>query len=66
MVVVRAALSDVQGELKRAVSNKIALDATLDGTQIESNQTCTGYNELLVSMHSELERTYVEFSLRRG
>ena len=58
----RAALSDVQGEIKRAVSEKLGLDATLDGTQNELNETRTEYNELLASMNFELERTYVEFN----
>ena len=62
MVAVRAALSDVQGELKRAVSEKLALDATHDGTQNKFNETRTEYTELLASMIFKLERTYVEFN----
>ena len=58
----RAALSDVQGELKRVVSEKLALDATLDGTQTELNETRTDCNELLASINFELERTYLEFN----
>jgi len=62
LVVVRAALSDVQGELKRAVSEKLDLDATLDGTKNEFNETRTEFTELLSSMNFALELTYVEFN----
>ena len=63
MVVVRAVLSDVQGEPKRAVSEKLTLDDTLDGTQNEFNEMRTEYTELLLSMNFALELTHVEFNL---
>jgi len=62
MVVVCAVLSDVQGELQLAVSENLALDATLDATHNEFNETPTEHTELLLSINFALELTYVDFN----